>query len=121
MKIDISQKGAYQVLRIEEELNIVSDLSELRFLINGYIQQGKRFIAVSFCNVSYIYSGAIAVLIDCFKRLKNENGELCLLEPHADILSIFRYLNLDQLIPIYSTLDELPNLTELTDKQLIRF
>ena len=112
MRIEISQRGTYQILRIEEDFNIISDLSELRFLIQGYIHQGKRYVAVSFTNASYIYSGAIAVLIDCFKQLKKDNGELCLLESHTEILSIFRFLKLDQVIPIYSSIDELPTSTE---------
>jgi anti-anti-sigma factor len=112
MKIDISQKGIFQILRIEEDLDIVSDLSELRFLIIGYINQGKRYIAISFVNASYIYSGAITVLIECYKKLKNVNGELCLLEPHSAVLNVFHYLNLDQLIPIYTSIDELPDFSE---------
>lgn len=109
MKIDISQAGVYHVFRIEEELNVISDLSELRFLIQGYLHQGKRHIAVSFVNASYIYSGAIAILIDCFKKIKLDNGELCIVEPHAEIISIFHFLNLDQFIPIYTSMDDLPS------------
>jgi len=112
MKIDISQRGAFQILRIEEDLNVISDLSELRFLINGYLRQGRRHIAVSFTSASYIYSGAIAVLIDVFKQVKEENGELCILEPHPEILSIFHALHLDQFLPIYSSVDDLPMIAD---------
>ena len=108
MKIDISQRGTYQILKIEEDLNVISDLSELRFLIQGYLHQGKRHIAVSFTGASYIYSGAIAVLIDIFKQIKEENGQLCILEPHSEIVSIFNSLHLDKFIPVYATIDELP-------------
>ena len=53
MKIDISQRGAFQILRIEEDLNVISDLSELRFLINGYLRQ-RRHIAVSLQCLIYL-------------------------------------------------------------------
>lgn len=107
MKIDISQKEIFYVFRIEEDLDIISDLSELRVLIQGYLQQGKNHIAISFTNASYIYSGAIAVLVDCYKKIKGEKGNLCLVEPHPEIISIFKFLKLDQIIPIYSSLDEM--------------
>jgi anti-anti-sigma factor len=107
MKIDISQKGTYHIFRIEEDLNIISDLSELRYLIQGYLHQRKCYIAVSFTNVSYIYSGAIAVLVDCYKQVKKDNGQLCIVEPHKEIISIFHFLKLDQIIPIYASVDDL--------------
>jgi anti-anti-sigma factor len=108
MKINISQRGTYQVLQIEEELNVISDLTELRFLIRGYLNQGKKHIAVSFINASYIYSGAIAVLIDCFKLIKEKNGDLCLVESNPDIHKILITLHLDQFVKMYLSLDELP-------------
>lgn len=113
MKINIGTKGAYQIIRIEEELAIISDLSELRYLICGYLNQGKRFIAVSFTNVSYIYSGAIAVLIDCYKMLIKDNGELCIIESHPEILTIFGYLNLDKIIPYYVSVEDLPQIRNM--------
>jgi anti-anti-sigma factor len=109
VKIDIVQKGTYQILKIEEDLNVISDLSELRFLIQGYLNQGKKYIAVSFTNTSYIYSGAIAVLIDCFKKIKKDNGELCIVEPNPEIHRIFQFLHLDQFIQIYASADDLPS------------
>jgi len=111
VKFDIYSKGIYQILRIEEELNVISDLSELRFLIEGYLQQRKKHIAVSFVNSSYIYSGAIAVLIDCYKKVIKEDGELCIIEPHPELLSIFRLLHIDSFIPIYESEDDLPSIT----------
>ena len=62
MKIEMHSHGDYQVLRIEDELTVISDLSELTLIIEGYLKQGKRSIAVGFTTTSYIYSGAVAVL-----------------------------------------------------------
>ena len=107
MKIDITQQGVFHIFRIEDDLNIISDLTELRILITGYLRQGKTNIAVSFTNVSYIYSGAIAVLVDCYKQVKDEHGKLCIVEPHPEILSIFKFLKLDTIFPLYETVEDL--------------
>ncbi len=109
MKIDINTHGGFQIVRIEEELEIITDLSELKFLIDGYISVGKRKIAVSFSDTSYIYSGAIAVLMNCHNALAEyDDGELCILEPNKDIRSIFSVLNIDKVLTIYDSVDDLP-------------
>jgi anti-sigma B factor antagonist len=107
MNIDISVNSGYQVITIEDDLSIISELSELRFLIEGYITEGKNNIAVQFTNTSYIYSGAIAVLIDCYKKIKNVGGHLCIIEGNPQIISIFRMLNIDRVIQIYKSTDDL--------------
>lgn len=108
MNIDLSQHGKYQVIKITDDIDVISDLSELRFLILGYLKQDKNFIAISFTNASYLYSGALAILVDCFKKIMDKKGELCLVESHPEMLSIFRYLHIDQFIPVYKSLDDLP-------------
>jgi len=110
MNIGISVHSGYQVINIEDELSIISELSELRFLIEGYIAEGKNLIAVSFTNTSYIYSGAIAVLIDCYKKIKKVEGDLCIIEGNPQIISIFRMLNIDRVIKIYKSVEELQTL-----------
>jgi anti-anti-sigma factor len=110
MKIDIHTHGDYQVLRIEDELSVISDLSELLFIIQGYLQRGKRYIAVGFTTTSYIYSGAVAVLINCLNKVKSEGGDLCIVEPNPDIASILNLINVNKIITIYQSEDDLPNI-----------
>ncbi len=115
MKIDISTNGQFQVIKIEDDFTVIADLSELKFLIEGYIKQGKRNIAVSFSHISYIYSGALAVLISCHKALANNKnkGGLCIIEPNKEIKSMFSRLSLDKTFAIYDSLDDLPYNKEL--------
>lgn len=109
MKIEIRSYGPYKILGIEDELNIITDLSELKFIIDGYITQGKNKIAVSFKLASYIYSGAIAVLMECHKVVSaQEGGCLCVIEPHQDIRNIFSVLNINKILTIYDSETELP-------------
>jgi anti-anti-sigma factor len=108
MNIDISVYSGYQIIKFQDDLSIISELNELRFLIEGYLAEGKNHIAVGFANTSYIYSGAIAVLIDCYKKIKKMEGDLCVIESNPQIISIFRTLNIDKVISIYATLNDLP-------------
>lgn len=110
MKIDLYSRGKYQIIRIEDDLRVIADLSELKFLIEGYVREGRKNIVVSFTNSSYIYSGALAILIECYKKIKEQNGDLFLLEPNEELLNILTYLNLNQVINIYHAEDDLPGL-----------
>jgi anti-anti-sigma factor len=108
MNIDISIFSGYQILKIQDDLSVISELSELRYLIEGYLTEDKNLIAVNFTNISYIYSGAIAVLIDCYKKIKKNGGNLCIIESNPQIISIFRTLNIDKVIPIYQSITDIP-------------
>jgi anti-anti-sigma factor len=108
MKIDIHTHGGYQVLKLEEDLQVISDLSELKFLVEGYLKRGRRFVAVGFTTASYIYSGAIAVLIDCHKKIIQEGGDLCIIEPNQEMLGVFNVLNIDKILHLYQSEDDLP-------------
>lgn len=103
MRIEITPLGSYQLINIEEDLNVIADLEELFFLVKGYIEQGKLKIAVKFPGISYIYSGAIAILLKCVKLMKEGKGELCIIEKNPDIRGIFASLNLHRLIHIYES------------------
>jgi anti-anti-sigma regulatory factor len=96
------------VLKLEEDLQVISDLSELKFLVEGYLKRGRRFVAVGFTTASYIYSGAIAVLIDCHKKIIQEGGDLCIIEPNQEMLGVFNVLNIDKILHLYQSEDDLP-------------
>jgi len=109
MRLEIKAHGHYKIIRIEDELEIITDLSELKFLIEGYISHGIRKIAVSFKGTSYIYSGAIAVLMECFKKLSDfPDGRLCIIEPNNELKGVFSALNIDKILKIYNSEDNLP-------------
>jgi anti-anti-sigma factor len=110
MRIEMHSHGDYQVLRVEDELAVISDLSELTFLIEGYLRHGKRHIAVGFTTTSYIYSGAVAVLINCLKKIRDEGGDLCIIEPNPEMLSILNLININKIIAIYESENDLPEL-----------
>ena len=108
MKIDTYPKGPYQILKVGEDVDVIADLSELQFLVEGYLERGQKYIAVSFTNANYIYSGAIAVLVECYKKIRKGEGVLCILEPKKEIKFIFDYLGIDKMIPVYDSEDDLP-------------
>jgi anti-anti-sigma factor len=109
MRIEVYQRGIYKIIKIEESLNVISDLSELKSLIDGYLGKGNKYIAVNFTDTTYLYSGAISVLVNCYKSIKAAHGDLCVLEPNREILDLLRQMNIDAIIDLYSSEEELPD------------
>ena len=108
MLIETYEHGKFQILRIKEKKNAISNLEELRDLIIGYLDRGKFYIAVSFSEATYIYSGAIKVLIACHKMISEKGGELCVIEPDPSLFDILENLNIDRVINIYVSEEYLP-------------
>ena len=103
MKIASYAKGKYLVLRIHPHGEDFPDLSELKDLIVGYLDQGTRHIAVNFVNTSYIYSGELRVLVTCYKLVAQHGGNLCIVEPNPTVFDILKVLNIDKMIKIYAS------------------
>ncbi|KMQ52918.1 hypothetical protein CHISP_0139 [Chitinispirillum alkaliphilum] len=108
MKFETYTKGKYQIVKIRDEQSRISDLSELKDLVNGYLARGKANIAISFGDASYIYSGAIAVLVSCHQMIQNKGGSLCIIEPDPELFDILETLNIDRVINIYVSEEYLP-------------
>lgn len=105
--IEIGAVGAYRLITIGGELRAIADLAELKFLVKGYLKQGESLIAVKFAHNSYLYSGAISVLVDCYRMIDDQKGRLCVLETNPETLDILHRMNLDSIVHIYSSEEDL--------------
>ena len=112
MKIETYEHGVYQIVRVQDDDHAISNLAELRDLINGYLKRGKINIAVSFCNASYIYSGAVSILINCFRMVEEHGGSLCIIEPNPTLFEILETLNIHNVIKVYVSVSGLPQVPE---------
>ncbi len=108
MLIETYEHGKFQILRIKEQNNALQNLEELKDLIVGYLYRGKCYVAVSFSDAKYIYSGAIKVLISCHKMISEKGGVLCIIEPDPSLFDILENLNVDRVINIYVSEEYLP-------------
>lgn len=107
MKLKFSSKGTYKVITIFDPLKIISDLTELRTIVEKYLQKNEKYIAIDFSDTSYLYSGAVSVLITCYRKIKEQGGNLCIIKPHKKILELMMQMNIDNLIDIYHSKEDL--------------
>jgi anti-anti-sigma factor len=108
MHIEMYCNGIYRVLRISDAFSVISQLEELRSLINGYLGEGEKFLAIGFADASYLYSGAIGVLISCYKMVRQQDGDLCIMEPKPEMLNLLHQMGIDSLISLYASEKDLP-------------
>ncbi len=107
MKFKFYSKGIFKVIVIEDSIDIIADLTELKDTIIQYLEKGHKNIAVQFLNATYMYSGAISVLISCYRMIKDQNGHLCILEPQKRLQYLLERMNIGSLITICKSEDEL--------------
>lgn len=76
MIFETYQKGSYHIIRINEVIQISSDIKELEDIVNKLLEKSIKNIAIHFKDGSYIYSGSGAVLVRCFERIRDHKGTL---------------------------------------------
>ncbi len=107
MKIETKTVGTYTMVTVYDELKVIADLTEFKQEIEKRLALGERNIAVNFFDASYLYSGAISVLITCFRMIREKGGNLCIVEPQERVLDLLVQMNIDSLIDIYKSEKEL--------------
>jgi anti-anti-sigma factor len=107
MKIVRSKKGSFTYLKILGKIDVLDDIKIISDTIMGLFDKGSRKFAIKFEDATYIYSGAIAILVKIFKKIKPEGGALFVVEPNKTVRDIWKTFNLDRIIPILKDEDEM--------------
>lgn len=107
MKYETYQKGNYQVIKINEVLNLVSDINGLEDVVNELLEKNNVRIALHFKEGSYLYSSTGAILVRCWETIKDNNGKMALVNINQDILDFLRVIDFESAIEIYKTDEEL--------------
>jgi anti-anti-sigma factor len=110
MKIEIYERGIFQIIKIGGPFKAISQLEELQALIEMYLRHGRAHIAVNFTDASYLYSGAISVLVQCYKKTKEMGGQLCIVEPNPALLKLLDQMNIPAVIKVLDSEEALPTL-----------
>ena len=108
MNYKISEKSKFEIITISDSINIISELTDLKDIIETQLSSGKKNIAVHFLNADYLYSGAISVLVSVYKQITEKGGKLCIIEPNQKIVKLLEQMCITNIIPVVDDLDSLP-------------
>ncbi len=107
MNINSTLHNGYRILEVRDHVGLHTELTELLPHIEQALQNKETNIALSFTDESYLSSSAIKVLLQCYEMITENDGTLTLLHPNKDIISTFKVLDLEKIIKVFSSLEEL--------------
>ncbi len=107
MKIDAYPVGDYVVLKAYTEGKEQPELAGLETAIVESIDKGHRKIALNFVSQSYICSGKLRVLIQCYKLAVQHGGTLVIVEPNKAVRDVLISLHLSKVIKVYESEESL--------------
>lgn len=107
MEYSVLKKDKFIVVTVSDSINIISELTELKEIIENQLKGDNYNIAVQFLNADYLYSGAISVIVSAYKVIHEKNGELCIIEPNGNIMKLLDQMCITNIIPVYGSVDEL--------------
>lgn len=103
LQVDES-RSPYTVLSVKGEVDVYS-APRLREKLVELVSDGHRQIVADLEGVDFLDSTGLGVLVGAMKRLRVANGTFGLVCSKEPLLKIFRITALDQVFPIYPTIE----------------
>jgi anti-sigma B factor antagonist len=106
MELSLStyDSGDHTVLEVGGEVDVYT-APRLRERLVELVEQGARHVVVDLSRVEFLDSTGLGVLVGALKRLRQAGGGLSLVCDKEPLLKIFRITALDQVFPLYATVD----------------
>jgi anti-sigma B factor antagonist len=84
----------------------ITNAAELRTALVEATADGHSTLVVDMTGTRFCDSAGLHVLVHAHKRARDAGGELLLALHTAEVLRIFQITGVDQMVPIFSSLDE---------------
>lgn len=106
MKIETEKKNDYLILRIKDELDLDTNVSELKKVIEDYIKENEDNFAISMSPSSNLSSMSIGVILQCYQIIKEKGGKLAIIHPNKDDFDLLETLKFTCVIETYRSEEE---------------
>jgi anti-sigma B factor antagonist len=102
MRLNISNRKKVSIIEVHGSFDI---LNCERFRAKGrdLVKSGRRLLLVDLSHISFMDNSAIAVVLHLWELCEDKGGHLCTMGKQKRLLNVYRVLNLEKLIPIFST------------------
>jgi anti-sigma B factor antagonist len=95
----------HTVLVIEGPILIGESAREFYDLMNEVLDAGVACILLDFQGVQYIDSTGLGELVGFLERLRGTSARMVLIQPRDRILNLLRITGLDQVFPMFDSLE----------------
>lgn len=105
MKANVREVQDVSIVDLKGKITIGSGDVQLREIINGLVDKGKKNILINMQEVTTIDSSGIGELVGCYTSVANKGGKLKLLHLPPKINDV---LTVTQLITVFDVYDSEP-------------
>ena len=107
LPFSIYRRGKYRVIKIDEDVEESTELSELNTIIKGMLDQGKRTLAIRFTPRSYFGTKAVHDFVDCLEMITEKQGSLAVIKPNKYIHDFLSAIDFDHVVRVCDSEEEL--------------
>jgi anti-anti-sigma factor len=107
-----TEEGARILIALTGVANLRSTSDLKRMLSDASEDSGIRQVVLDMSGVEMLDSAVLGILLAHHQKLQRRGGELVLLSPSEEMSDLLAMTDLEQLIPVYTTREELPSAVE---------
>ncbi len=101
MKATIRKLGKVSVVDISGKITIGEGDVQLREKVNELLDAGENRILLNLEKVKYMDSAGIGELVACYKRAKEKEGTVKLLNPSGKVYDLLQLTKLEEVFDTY--------------------
>jgi anti-sigma B factor antagonist len=94
------QAGSVTIVDIRGRIVLGQETASLRSLVSDLLSEGHNKILFNFAAVDYIDSSGIGYLVGAFSSVRNQNGELKVLNPTKNVQDVLQKTKLNTILEI---------------------
>jgi len=101
MKTSVRQVGHVSIVDISGKITIGEGDVVLREKVNELLDQGQKNLLLNLEKVSYMDSAGIGELVACYKRAKEKEGTVKLLNPSGKVYDLLQLTKLEEVFETF--------------------
>jgi anti-anti-sigma factor len=106
MKVKVNETGNAVIIKLEGEMMLGYEANDFHEAIRTTIEKGKKNIVVDMCEVKFISSWGIGILIHGYTTATNAESSFKLACVPANIKETFTKIKIDSIFPQFSNVEE---------------
>ena len=106
MEIKTEKKEKFTLYTLSGDLLGEKDGMDMVNAVSKEIESGEKNIVIEASNLRYVNSSGIGLLITLMTKLKNNNGELFIVNPTEHINKLFQITKLNSVFNIKDSIQE---------------
>lgn len=106
MEFKVAEKDGFTIASIEGEVRISTQNEFMKRMNALYESKGSQTVLLDMEKISYMNSAGIGIIVDTFKKFRDNGGRLVLCGLIPNINRLFEVTRLNRFIQIYPSVEE---------------